>query len=262
MGTTTNTFRATDAAGNRHLLSFTVTVADAQAPSSPCPPGGKEHGCRSVLCHLYPGTAGIYRQLCGDHLTWVMTGATTGSSPATGINYVPSTQFQLSGTSGTGLTIITYTIKDAAGNTATCVTTVQVNDAATPVISVPPATRFVCVGSDAVYSVAASAGTGNPLTYQWQQWNGSAWSEYCRSHHQHADDTGSNLCAEYQYIPGGADRPLFSGDLRCVLTVCEPAAGCNAVLHPSVPYAFAVAEHYGECEPVRADRFVWRRMVR
>ena len=104
-----------------------------------------------------------------------MTGATTGSSPATGINYVPATQFQLNGTTGTGLTTITYTIRDAAGNTATCVTTVRVNDAAIPVISAPPLTKFVCVGTDAVYSVTASAGTGNPLTYQWQQWNGSAW---------------------------------------------------------------------------------------
>jgi hypothetical protein len=50
-----------------------------------------------------------------------------------------------------------------------------VNDASIPVISVQPQTRFVCAGSDGVFSVTASAGAGNPLSYQWQQWNGSTW---------------------------------------------------------------------------------------
>jgi len=104
-----------------------------------------------------------------------MTGATTGSSPATGINYVGTRPFNLNGTTGQGVTTITYTVKDAAGNTTTCSFTVTVNDASIPVISGQPANQFVCVGSDGAFTVTATAGTGNPLTYQWQAWNGSAW---------------------------------------------------------------------------------------
>ena len=178
VGVTTNTYRATDAAGNQSTCSFTVTVNDAQAPTFTTCPAGVIRNTDAGQCYAtYTPVQPTFADNCAvTALTWVMTGATTGSSPATGINFVPSTQFQTTGTTGTGLTTITYTIKDAAGNTTTCVTTVRVNDAAIPVITVPPATKFVCVGSDAVFSVTASAGTGNPLTYQWQQWNGSAWA--------------------------------------------------------------------------------------
>ncbi|MBK7560367.1 MAG: hypothetical protein IPI68_02355 [Chitinophagaceae bacterium] len=31
------------------------------------------------------------------------------------------------------------------------------------------------MGSNGAFSVTATAGAGNPLTYQWQGWNGSAW---------------------------------------------------------------------------------------
>ena len=38
-----------------------------------------------------------------------------------------------------------------------------------------PANQFVCVGSNGTFSVTASVPAGNPLTYQWQAWNGTAW---------------------------------------------------------------------------------------
>ncbi|MFN8289756.1 MAG: HYR domain-containing protein [Chitinophagaceae bacterium] len=177
VGVTTNTFRATDAAGNTSTCSFTVTVNDVEAPVfTTCPAGVIRNTDAGVCYATYTPAQPVFTDNCAvTKLTWVMTGATTGSSPATGINYVPSTQFQLTGTTGQGITTITYTATDAAGNTKTCVQTITVNDASIPVISVQPSTKFVCVGSDAVFSVTATAGTGNPLTYQWQQWNGSAW---------------------------------------------------------------------------------------
>lgn len=85
--------------------------------------------------------------------------------------------FNLNGTTGQGVTTIVYTVRDAAGNTATCSFTVTVNDAWIPVIGAggQPANQTVCAGSTATFSVTASVPAGNPLTYQWQIWNGSAW---------------------------------------------------------------------------------------
>ena len=59
-------------------------------------------------------------------LTWVMTGATSGESPLTGINNMTSNTFNL------GVTTVTYTVTDAFGLSATCSFTVTVTD------NVPP----------------------------------------------------------------------------------------------------------------------------
>jgi hypothetical protein len=175
VGTTVNTWRATDAAGNTATCSLNVTVVDAQAPSITCP--------NNIVRNTDPGlcTASIavpnptYSDNClVTQLTWAMTGATVASSPATGINFVGTRTFNLNGTTGQGVTTITYTARDAAGNITTCSFTVTVNDAALPVITTQPATRFTCVGSNAVFTVAATAG-GGPIAYQWQEWNGTAW---------------------------------------------------------------------------------------
>ena len=176
VGVTTNTFRATDIAGNTSTCSFTVTVVDNQPPSLTCPanivantdPGA----CVATVATPNPANS----DNCGvTSLTWAMTGATVASSPATGINFVGTRAFNLNGTTGQGVTTVTYTAKDAAGNTTTCSFTVTVNDASIPVISGQPTNQFVCVGSDGAFTVTATAGAGNPLTYQWQAWNGTAW---------------------------------------------------------------------------------------
>ncbi|MBK6826976.1 MAG: HYR domain-containing protein [Chitinophagaceae bacterium] len=182
VGTTTNTFVARDNAGNTSTCSFTVTVNDVEQPTITCP-GNQVRNTDPGVCYAtFPDPPGIPRPTFADNcavtrLTWSMTGpGGTTTSPASGINYVPNnTQFLLNGTTGTGVTTITYTAADAAGNTRTCSFTVTVNDASIPVISVQPATVFVCEGGNAVFSVTATAGAGNPLAYQWQQWNGSAW---------------------------------------------------------------------------------------
>jgi HYR domain/Ig-like domain CHU_C associated/Secretion system C-terminal sorting domain/PKD-like domain len=182
VGTTTNTFVARDNAGNTSTCSFTVTVNDVEQPTITCPANQTRNTDPGVCYATFPDPPGIPRPTFADNcavtrLTWSMTGpGGTTTSPASGINYVPNnTQFLLNGTTGTGVTTITYTAADAAGNTRTCSFTVTVNDASIPVISVQPATVFVCEGGNAVFSVTATAGAGNPLAYQWQQWNGSAW---------------------------------------------------------------------------------------
>ena len=47
-------------------------------------------------------------------LTYVLSGATVGNSPATGFNYISSATLNV------GITNVTYTVHDASGNTATC----------------------------------------------------------------------------------------------------------------------------------------------
>ncbi|MBL0130503.1 MAG: HYR domain-containing protein [Chitinophagaceae bacterium] len=176
VGVTTNTFRATDAAGNTAQCSFTVTVVDNQAPVITCPPSVVRNTDPNVCTSTYATPNPTTSDNCGvTSVSWVMTGATTGASPLTGINYLGTQAFGLTGTTGQGITTVTYTVKDAAGNTTTCSYTVTVNDASIPVISGQPTNQFVCVGSNGAFSVTATAGAGNPLTYQWQGWNGSAW---------------------------------------------------------------------------------------
>jgi hypothetical protein len=176
VGVTTNTFRATDIAGNTSTCSFTVTVNDNQAPVLSCPANIIRNTDAGVCTATFAPPAPTFSDNCSvASLTWVMTGATTGSSPATGINILPSTAFGLTGTTGVGVTTVTYTAKDPTGNTTVCSYTVTVNDASIPVISGQPTNQFVCVGSDGAFTVTATAGAGNPLTYQWQGWNGTAW---------------------------------------------------------------------------------------
>jgi hypothetical protein len=176
VGVTTNTFRVTDGAGNIATCSFTVTVVDVQAPSVTCPTNMIQNtdagACVATVVTPNPTTS----DNCAiTQVTWAMTGATVASSPATGINYVGTRAFNLNGTTGVGVTTVTYTVKDAAGNTTTCSFTVTVADVWIPVISGQPSNQFVCTGSNGAFSVTASVPAGNPLTYQWQGWNGSAW---------------------------------------------------------------------------------------
>jgi hypothetical protein len=157
VGTTTVTATATDAAGNTSTCSFTVTVRDVQAPAITCPanitvstPIGS---CSAVVNYNVTATDN-----CPGVTTALVSGIASGSA------------FPL------GTTTVTWRATDAAGNTATCSFTVTVNDAQIPVISSQPANTEVCAGSTATFTVvAAPLGGPNNLTYQWQQWNGTAF---------------------------------------------------------------------------------------
>jgi hypothetical protein len=64
-------------------------------------------------------------------LTWALTGATTANSAATGINNLGTHVFNLT-------TTVTYTVSDAAGNTANCSYTVIVTDNINPTFYLLP----------------------------------------------------------------------------------------------------------------------------
>jgi hypothetical protein len=183
VGVTTNTFRVTDGAGLTATCSMTVTVVDNQAPAVTCPANIPAQTDANQCYATVPTPNPTTSDNCAvTQITWSITPPPPGAiinSPATGINYVGTRQFGLNGTTGSGVSTVTYTVKDAAGNTTTCSYTVTVTDAWIPVIGAggQPSNQFVCVGSNGTFSVTASVPAGNPLTYQWQSWTGTAWAD-------------------------------------------------------------------------------------
>ncbi len=153
VGVTTNTFRATDIAGNTSTCSFTVTVADNQAPVISCPapitvttPVGS---CTAAVTYAVTATDN-----CPGVTTALVSGLASGAAFPVGV------------------TTVTWRATDATGNTSTCSFTVTVLDGQLPVITGQPTNRTVCVGTNAVFSVIAT----NGVSYQWQAWNGTAWA--------------------------------------------------------------------------------------
>jgi hypothetical protein len=112
VGTTTNTFVATDASGNTATCSFTVTVADVQPPSISCP------GNISVIATSAAGAAVTYT-------TPVGTDNCPGATTARIAGLASGSTFPL------GTTTVTYKVTDAAGLSSQCSFTVTV-------VGVPP----------------------------------------------------------------------------------------------------------------------------
>ncbi len=118
VGTTTNTYQATDYLGNTAQCSFTVTVIDNQAPQIVAP--------ANITVNNDPGVCGAM----------VIYNAPVGTDNCSGI-----TSFVSGLGSGSvfpiGTTTETYTVTDPAGLTATCSFTVTVIDNEVPTITCP-----------------------------------------------------------------------------------------------------------------------------
>jgi gliding motility-associated-like protein len=115
VGITTNTFVVTDGAGTTASCSFTVTVTDTEDPTITCPADVvtvTNTGCTATGVALGTPTVG---DNCG-------TNAPTNDAPAA----YP-----------VGVTNVTWTVTDAAGNAATCIQTVTVTDTEDPTITCP-----------------------------------------------------------------------------------------------------------------------------
>jgi gliding motility-associated-like protein/uncharacterized repeat protein (TIGR01451 family) len=112
--------------------NLVVVPLDNQAPSIICPPP-IETTTSQTTCDRYIDS-GLSATISDPNdnivsLTWVMTGATTDSSPSTGINNLTSYTFNR------GVTIITYTVTDGGGLSASCSFTVTVIDIVPPTIT-------------------------------------------------------------------------------------------------------------------------------
>jgi len=145
VGTTTETYEVTDAAGNTATCSFTVTVNDTEDPTIACPADitvSNDSGqCGAVVSYSAP--AG--QDNCPNASTVQTAGLGSGS------------------TFPVGTTTETYEVTDASGNTAQCSFTVTVNDTEDPTISCP---ADITVNNDqgqcsAVVTYTAPVGTDN-----------------------------------------------------------------------------------------------------
>ncbi len=115
VGTTTVTYTATDASSNTASLSFTVTVVDNEAPVITNCPSSIAINTDATFCYA--------------------TVASLGSPTFTDNCAVTSTTNDAPATFPVGTTSVTWTVLDAAGNSATCTQNVVVTDNQFPVAS-------------------------------------------------------------------------------------------------------------------------------
>ncbi|MEO0470421.1 MAG: HYR domain-containing protein, partial [Bacteroidota bacterium] len=119
VGTTTETYEVSDAAGNMVSCSFDITILDTEDPVIVCP--------APITAVADPGT-------CGTIVTYTGVGAGDNCTPVV-VNLISGL-----GTGATfpvGSTTETYQAIDPSGNTATCSFTVLVLDNENPTISCP-----------------------------------------------------------------------------------------------------------------------------
>jgi len=164
-GTTTVTWTVTDASGNTNTASQTVTIVDNEKPvitSCPTVP---------LQCYASSGNYTIPAIIATDNCgtvtySYSITGATTRSGSTS----------NASGAFNVGTSTIAWTATDAAGNTATCQTTVIVNPNLT--VTIPDAfalssgtlANTVYIGYNPASSITmtANASGGTPgYTYNW-----------------------------------------------------------------------------------------------
>ncbi len=164
VGVTTATFTATNAAGNSSTCSFTITVVDNINPVINCPSNitlnTQGNNCSRSVNVPNPSSS----DNCGIVArTWVMTGATTGSSPSTGFNSVGTRTFNV------GVTTITYTVRDISGNTASCSFNVTIRDQRDPDIDCPN-NAIYCKTANNQYAIPVLTASDNcgiaSITYQ------------------------------------------------------------------------------------------------
>jgi hypothetical protein len=141
VGTTTVTYRATDAAGNSATCSFNVVVTDNTVPTIVCQ-SNKTVSANSAGCvYVHNNNTSNWNPTTFDNCllavspyTFTLSGATTGG-PFTSLNGL---SFNL------GTTTITATVKDASNNvSAPCTFTVTVLDNALPSFTTCPANMTV-----------------------------------------------------------------------------------------------------------------------
>ena len=174
-GTTTVTWTITDASGNINTCTQYVTVTDTQNPVFTLCPPNQEQQITNGGCDLANVTVPnpTFTDNCAiESLIWTMTGATTNTSSTTGINYVSGQTFNV------GVTLVSYTVTDVNGLTATCTFTVWMKNLDAPKLTAAcpsdvsvPADQYVC---EAVVTVPAPAIT-NPCNEIYTVFNNSPY---------------------------------------------------------------------------------------
>src|SRR5687768_3640369 len=189
------------------VFNVTVSGGSGGEPTVICPANISENlvtGCTKNIAVANPATSNT------TTLTWVMTGATTGTSPATGINYVGTKTFNA------GVTTITYTAKNAAGATATCQFTITLTDNIVPTITCPVNISQTVGGNNCSKSVA----TPNPAIADNCSVTTLTWT-------MSGATTGSSLASGINYV---GSKTFNVGVTNIVYTVKDAAnntASCS-----------------------------------
>jgi hypothetical protein len=139
VGTTMVTYTATDIGGNTVSCSFNVTVVDQGSPSIECP--------QAVVAGTSPG-------VCFNNT--VNIGTATGDDNCPGFNITNNAPASFP----IGTTIVTWSISDNAGNTATCNQSVTIQDNEPPSITCPADVTACSSGSVVLGSPTTSDNCG------------------------------------------------------------------------------------------------------
>ncbi|WP_042249910.1 HYR domain-containing protein, partial [Jejuia pallidilutea] len=140
LGDTTVTWLITDGSGNTTTCTQTVTVTDDENPTITCP--------ANISVNIDAAACDVSTVNLGTPIT------DDNCSVASVTNDAPST-YPL------GDTIVTWTVTDGSGNTATCTQTVTVIDNVDPTISCP---ANISVSADAGLCSASGVNLGTPTT--------------------------------------------------------------------------------------------------
>ncbi|SDX36077.1 Calx-beta domain-containing protein, partial [Lutibacter oricola] len=160
-GTTTVTWTVADHSIpiNSDTVTFDVVVADTQNPTIFCPSNitqDVENGGDTSV-EVSGISAPIYSDNCAvTKLTYALSGATTVSAQASGINELSSATFNI------GTTTVTYIVYDEAGNSETCNFNITVNALPdnTIIVSETAITTTEDLGTDTFTVVLPFAPTG------------------------------------------------------------------------------------------------------
>ncbi|GET20320.1 hypothetical protein JCM18694_05660 [Prolixibacter denitrificans] len=182
-------FTCADVSGNTAVCPFDITVTESEPPtitaSADISTSTDASSCSADISIPDP----MYGDNCSvASLTWTLSGATTASSPTTGINSINNVSFN------SGITTVTWTVTDAAGNSAQASMNVTVTDDEAPVIQ--PL-------SDVIIGCVDDPGTG---TYVVNNIGlpGTSYYDNCTSN--------ANLIVEYRIVHNSVTLVDFGDD--------------------------------------------------
>jgi hypothetical protein len=150
-------YSVTDEAGNATTVTQTIIIDDVTAPSvMNCP--ADEVTTSSPYALINP----LFDDNCGlEFIYWTMTGATNNASPTIGTNFVGLESFN------NGITTITYTAEDSAGNFNTCSFTVTANLINCTLAASAVFSDASCFGANDGSIDVTTLGGASPISYQW-----------------------------------------------------------------------------------------------
>src|SRR6266550_630569 len=120
-GVTTIVWTATDTAGNQSTCNQTVTIKDNEPPAISCP--------AAIVQNTDAGKC--------EAVVSITAATATDNCPGAAVVGVRNDSKLLTDAYPKGVTTIVWTATDTAGNHASCVQTVTINDNELPVISCP-----------------------------------------------------------------------------------------------------------------------------